>query len=318
MNIVVPPAATTHHEVVQLSSANRPTISWAAVLGGMAVSIAVQVALAEACIAAGLSLYTPFDPASSPGKAGAVAAIAGLVCAVLALFLGGWVAGRLAHYQSRVVAALHGTLVWALGALIAGALIATALGMLAGGAMSMVGEGLKGAATAVPAIAQIAAPSWDEIRKQVQDGVAKANAAAAPGSNDTRFADQARLGELLTNSFTIDGAKGLPDDQRNELTGLLSSQLGISREAAQKALAQWQSTWKQAVDKYTAAKQEAEDKAKAAAVAARDYTMRAAAAGFALMLIGAAAATVGGLCGAAVNRRRDEAIAVVHGRAIPT
>ena len=139
-----------HTAIVQQGTRDRPTISWAAVIAGVAVSMATQLGLAELCLAAGLSLYTPFDPDSSPGKAGAVAVIAALVCMIAALFLGGWVAGRLAHFHSRTVASLHGLLVWALGALLAGALLASTLGMLAGGALSMVGDGLKGAATAVP------------------------------------------------------------------------------------------------------------------------------------------------------------------------
>jgi hypothetical protein len=301
-----------HTAIVQQGTRDRPTISWAAVIAGVAVSMATQLGLAELCLAAGLSLYTPFDPDSSPGKAGAVAVIAALVCMIAALFLGGWVAGRLAHFHSRTVASLHGLLVWALGALLAAALLASTLGMLAGGALSMVGDGLKGAATAVPAVAKLVAPSIDDIRTQVKDGIAKAGATAAPGANDNRFADQSRLTSLLGSAFTMDG-KPMPEDQQQELLGLLSSQLGISREAAQKAMTQWQSTWKQAVDKYQAAKQEAEDKAKAAAVAARNYTMTAAAAGFALMLIGAVAAGLGGLSGAATGRR-DETLPTAVGR----
>jgi hypothetical protein len=298
-------------EIVTMTTPNHPTVSWGAIIAGTFAAIAVQIGLAELCLAFGLALYQPADSGSSASTSATVAAIAGIICALAALFFGGWVAGRLAHYHSRMIAGLHGTLVWATGALVATALFATAVGALAGGTISLVGDGLaataRTAAAAAPAATGIVAPTWDAIKKQVEDAVARVDAANATGANATesRLSDQSRLMDLLSSAFSLDPRKRLPDADREELVTLLGRQAGISREAAQKTYDQWQSSWGAMVARYENAKNEAAEKAKQAAIVAKDYTTRAAALGFALMLIGALAAAGGGVCGSMCYRRED-------------
>lgn len=297
-------------EIVTVTTPNHPTISWGAIIAGTFAAIAVQIGLAELCLAFGLALYQPADGGGASASTSAtVAAIAGIACALIALFFGGWVAGRLAHYHSKMIAALHGTLVWATGAVVATALVATAVGMLAGGAIGLVGDGLaaatRAAGTAVPAVAEVVAPNWDTVKKQVADAAARVDAAAAPGSADNRLSDQSRLMDLLGGAFSLDRNQRLPDADREELITLLGRQAGISREAAQKTYDQWQASWGAMVTRYETAKAEASEKAKQAAIAAKEYTTRAAALGFALMLIGGLAAAGGGICGSMCYRRED-------------
>ncbi len=293
---------------------NRPTISWAAVFAGMITAIAIQLGLAQLCIAVGLAMYTPFDPGEPTARIAMGTIIAWVVCALLGLFAGGWVAGRLAHYQSQVTAGLHGVLVWATGAVVASVMLATSLGMIASGTAKVAGESVKAVASGVQAagstaasgVAAIAAPSWDAVRTQVQDGASRlANAAQDGAKSDTRYADQSRMMDLFGKFFTTAPDQRLNAADKEELTTLVSSQLGISREAAVKTMDQWQRSWEGAVAKYEAVKEDAKQKAKEAAITAKEFTASAAGASFGLMLVGLIAAALGGVLGSSCFRRDE-------------
>ncbi len=302
-------------EVVEVTRPNHPTISWGSIIAGMLTAIAVQIALAELCIAAGLAMYAPFDASGAAASSLAIGTIvAWIVCALAGLFLGGWVAGRLAHYHSRTIAGLHGTLVWATGAVVTALLVTTAVGIVAGGTVSLVGDGVqaaaRGAQAVAPAIAQVVAPSWDTIRKQVDEAASKATAAAQAGTLDNRLADASRMGDLMSKFFVTDPAKRMNQADQDELATILAAQTGISREAAVKTLAQWRTSWEATVARYDAAVAEAKDRTAKAAVVAKNYTVTAAAMAFALMLVGFFAATIGGICGSMIYRGDGERDAV--------
>jgi hypothetical protein len=295
-------------EVVEVTPPNRPTISWGSVIAGMLTAIAIQLALAELCIAAGLAMYAPFDPESAEASTLAMGTIiAWIVCALAGLFVGGWVTGRLAHYHSKMIAGLHGVLVWATGAVLAAVLVTSAVGMIAGGTMNLVGQGVQaaasGAGAVAPAVAQIAAPSWDAIRNQINEVTSKATAAAQAGTLDNRLAEASRMSDLLGKFFARDANERLTQAEQDEFATLLAAQAGISREAAVKTIAQWRSSWEAAVARYDAAVAKAKDEAAKAAVAAKNYTATAAAMAFALMLVGFFAAMFGGICGSSVYRK---------------
>lgn len=305
-------------EVVEVTPTNRPTISWGSVIAGMLTAIAIQLALAELCLAAGLAMYAPFDPAAAEGSTIAIGTIvAWIVCALAGLFLGGWVAGRLAHYHSPMIAGLHGMLVWATGAVVAALLVTTAVGMVAGGTVKLVGDGVqaaaRGAQAIAPAVSEIAAPSWDAIRRQVDEAASRTAAAAQAGTLDNRLAEASRMGDLMTRFFTRDGER-LTQAEQDEFATLLAAQVGISREAAAKTVTQWRTSWEATVARYDAAVAEAKDKAAKAAVAAKNYTASAAAMAFALMLVGFFAGTFGGVFGSRIYRRGGEAL--VGGEAV--
>ncbi|MBA3697358.1 MAG: hypothetical protein H0W78_00630 [Planctomycetes bacterium] len=298
-------------EVVEVTPPNRPTISWGSVIAGMFTAIAVQIALAELCIAAGLAMYSPFEANSANASTLAIGTIiAWIVCALAGLFLGGWVAGRLAHYHSRMIAGLHGILVWAAGAVVAAVLVTTTVGMIAGGTLSLVGDGVqaaaRGAQAVAPVVAEIAAPSWDAVRSQIDAAASKTAAAAQAGTLDNRLAEASRMSDLLGKFFSREADQRLTKPETDELATILAAQVGISREAAVKTIAQWQSSWDATVNRYDAAVAEAKEKAAQAAVAAKNFTATAAAMAFALMLVGFFAAMLGGVCGSMIYRTEGE------------
>lgn len=305
---------------------NRPTVSWGAVFAGMVTAIALQIGLAQLCVSLGLAMYSPFDANEPTAAIAMTTIIAWVVCSLIGLFLGGWVAGRLAHYQSRTIAGLHGALVWATGAVVASATVALTVGLLAGGTAKVAGDAMQAAATGAGAVgssvASVVAPDWDAVREQVKESSAKVAEAAKEGELDTRFADQSRLMQLLGGFFITDRTQRPSGAEREELAGLVSSQLGISKEAAVKTLDQWERSWDASVAKFNEAKETAKQEAMEAAAAAKRYTASAAGISFGLMLVGLVAAIIGGIFGG-VCFRREEArgptgTEYVTNRALPT
>lgn len=95
-------------------------ISWPAVIAGALVAIAVGAMLNLLGVALGAASINPYD--LSTGEAKAFSAGAGAWIAIanaLALFVGGFVASRVAKYTDHHKGYLHGLAVWALAFIIA-------------------------------------------------------------------------------------------------------------------------------------------------------------------------------------------------------
>lgn len=308
------PAVSPNHPFVAPRS--LPWTSWAAVIAGTVTAIAIQIALTELCVGLGLALYEPLDPTAAGGAIAAGTAIAWLVSALISVFAGAWVTGRMKLHSTHMEAAIHGTLVWAVVGILTLLLTTISLGMLAGGAMALVGKGISTTATAVgsavPALAQTAAPSWDEVKKQLDGAADKvASSAGAPDSKapaESRFADRSRMMQLLGQVFTRDAAT-LSDADMKEVTGLVAGQLGISTDAAQATLKQWQRSWQESVKRYETMKDDAKQMAREAASVTARRTAQASIIAFIVMIAALGAAIGGAVCGSAcmLKRAREDA-----------
>lgn len=111
-------------------------VTWGSVIAGTVAAIATQVLFAALGIAIGLSL---------PGAVGAegigiFAGIWWLITGLIALFIGGWVAGRFTGIASEMDATLHGVMTWALVTTLSVLFITTFGGMLAGGAVGAIAD----------------------------------------------------------------------------------------------------------------------------------------------------------------------------------
>lgn len=289
-----------------------PWISWAAVIAGSVVAIAVHLALTELCIGSGLASYEPADPQSSATAVASGTAIAWMVSGLISIFVGSWVAGRMKRHGTRIEAAVHGSLVWALGSILTLAVGALTLGAVVGGAGSLLSAGISGAGQGIAAIAptaaKIAAPSWDDVKKQLDGAIGNTESAAGKPGNENRFAERSRLMQLLSSSFTLDKSQQ-SDAERQETSTLLASQLGISGEAARATLVQWQRVWDEGVQRYRTLMDDAKHTATEAAVLAKRRTSQAMIIAFFVMIAGLAAAMAGAVAGSTCvwTRAREEA-----------
>jgi len=295
-------------------------LSWGAIIAGAVASIAVHLTLTEICFGAGLAVYEPRDPNSSGLAVTAGTVIAMLVSSFIAVFIGGWIAGRLKLHVGNMEAALHGALVWAVGAILAAILLTLTAGAILGGAMSLVGKGVsvaaEGAGAAAGGLTEIAQPlvnkmdlpSWDSIKTEIENGLEnRKNMATNSGNGDNQkgaanpYVERSRLMELLGKKFNLDATATLTADEEAEVQRLLASQLGISQEDAKQAMAQWDRVWQESVQAY----EQAKEKALEIAETAKERAAQAAFIAGAVMLIGLAAAIAGACLGAKCGWRSD-------------
>jgi hypothetical protein len=90
-----------------------PTLSWGAIFAGAVAALGVGALLHSFGLALGLSAINPDNPATLR-PSGIFTGIWGLVAALLALFVGGFVAARGAGVFTRAAGALHGLVMWGL------------------------------------------------------------------------------------------------------------------------------------------------------------------------------------------------------------
>lgn len=113
-------------------------IAWGAVFAGVLVALSAQLALTTLGAGIGLSLAEP-TTAGEPVRTMAFGAgLWWLITGLIALALGGWVAGRTAGFLGSADAGLHGLLVWCVTAVLGVIFVATTAAGLVGGAVTPV------------------------------------------------------------------------------------------------------------------------------------------------------------------------------------
>lgn len=145
-------------------------VSWGAIFAGTIVALAIQLALNVLGLGIGLGIVSPTEGVSE--GIGVGAGIWFLLSTLIALFFGGWVAGRMAGFPRKLTGTLHGLVVWALATLFSFYLMNTAIGTVLGGISGAIGRGL----TALSQTTQISPEKAREMAKEALEGEQ-----AAPG-----------------------------------------------------------------------------------------------------------------------------------------
>ena len=139
------------HDYAETLYDGRGRARWGAILAGTVVALGVFVLLGVAGVALGFTLFEATE-ASPMNGALTTTAIWQFVSQLVALGIGGYVAGRLAGVIPSMGAMLHGATVWALATLaavwFASSTVTGALN-LAGSAVSSVASGASSAVSAV-------------------------------------------------------------------------------------------------------------------------------------------------------------------------
>ncbi|WP_266204331.1 hypothetical protein [Pontibacter kalidii] len=132
-------------------------ISWGAVFAGLAVALVVHLTLSLLGLSIGMGSIDPVEEQNPMSGLGTGTLIWWVVSMLLALFAGGWVAGRLAGMPTAFDSILHGILTWSLFTLVSFYLLTTAVGSVISGVGSVVGKTLSLAGQGVAAVAPRAA-----------------------------------------------------------------------------------------------------------------------------------------------------------------
>lgn len=192
-------------------------ISWGAIFAGVVVAIMVSIVLNLLGLGIGLTTIEPLNEQDPMAGLGTGAALWWIVSSLIALFCGGWVAGRLAGVPKKSESAIHGVLTWGVSTLITMYLVTTAVGQLIGGAAGF----LSGIASTTANVVASAIPNnTGESRPRDQD--------ESGGSMLSRVVDESR--QLLRET----GKPQLqPEEIKREAREALRTGTNAAAQAAQ-------------------------------------------------------------------------------------
>ena len=294
-------------------------ISWGAIFAGLVLALAVQLVLSLLGLGIGLSTVDPATEANATAGLGMGAAIWFAISAIVSMFIGGMVGGRLAN-GTRHDGILHGLMVWGLVSLMSFYLVTTTVGRVVSGVGSVVGAGLAAGGTAVAAAAPDLKDSATDMLKKNgfdlnsvrqeaetllrQTGKAELNpdviAAKAEQAKDTASntaqanADatpaqqNVNLEQLMGNLFR-EGQDTVQAVDREAVVNVLVAR-GKTQAEAEQTVDGWIGTYQTAQQQL----KEAEVKARQVADDATNAATKAALLTFLVLVLGAVAAAFGG------------------------
>src|SRR5690606_27787185 len=148
--------------------AERRRISWGAILAGAVAALSVQLLLTLLGLSIGLWAVDPAQGQEGFQGLGIGAAIWALITFIIALYVGGWIAGRMSGLGSRFDGLLEGFLVWGLVTVVTFMLLTTAIGGIVGGAAGLAGDALQTAGSQVEDPQQMLQEFGSPLREQME------------------------------------------------------------------------------------------------------------------------------------------------------
>ncbi|MCI0365619.1 MAG: TIGR04086 family membrane protein [Phycisphaerales bacterium] len=324
-----PAAAEVPREVPRVESVAsidyRPVIvkraSWGAIIAGLVCAMAIQTLLYLLGAAIGLSVISPARANTNTLQGlGVGAGIWMILSAIIGLFVGGWVAGRLAGIPRGLDATLHGVAVWATG-LVLSALLAVAFsGAALGGALTSLGLGSgsgnpqsqqpstgftpdradqpTGSQRADRSDAQHQADIMKDVVREneqardfVRQRLGSLDAGADVDPNDLRDDDS------LINDLAAAVIPGADRDAHQQAVEALADNADMSQSEAQRSIDQWQSDFRAQASKTGTTSARDREKARQTAEEVRGGAATGAWWAFFAMLLGLGAAGFGGYLG---------------------
>lgn len=128
------------------------SLSWGSVFGGSVTVLAVLLVLNLLGLSVGLFSFNPASDANPGEGLGTGSFIWWILSNIIALFLGGFVSGRVGTSVSKSGGMIHGFLSWALYTLISVWLLTSAIGSIFSGLGNIIGGVTKGATSITSAV----------------------------------------------------------------------------------------------------------------------------------------------------------------------
>lgn len=319
-------------------------ISWGSVFAGVLIAIVTQIALSLLGIGIGLSTVDPKTEANPTAGLGMGTAIWYIITSLLALFAGGWIAGRLAPTRRLFDGIIHGILAWSLVTLITLYFLTTTIGSILGGVGKLAGSTLgvvgkvagQGAQAAAPAIKDAVQDQGIDLSSLKKEATTLLRQTGKAGLQPKALSKQVDAAENKVSNSADDAASnpqqsddeigGLIDKLSNQGKGLTSqvdkeavvnvivARTGKSRQEAGQIADNWIATSKQAAAKWEQTKQEAEAKTREVADKAAKAASTAAIFTFIGLVLGAVVAAYGAKKGTDSKESTSSIDPVVHAK----
>jgi hypothetical protein len=298
-------------------------ISWSAVFAGVLIALVVQMLLTLLGLGIGLSTIDAVEEQKPAAGLGIGSAIWYIISSLIALFIGGWISGRLASAPRLFDGIIHGVLTWCLVTLLTIYFLTTTVGSIIGGAGKMLGGIVRSAGSAVASAAPGAADkvqqqlqangidfdnlksevsqvlrqtgdpalSPDALQNRAGNAVDRAKATGQNAASNPQAAEDMASG--LFNKLFKEGQSTINQVDRQDAINVVMKKTGKSRAESEQVVNNWISSYNQAKVKFDQAKEQAEVKARQAADDAASAASKAAIFTFIGLLIGVAAAGFG-------------------------
>lgn len=288
-----------------------PPLCLGAVFAGAVAALAVHLLATLFGIGLGVQIIDPLRDAEPAQNFSVGVGIAWSVSALIALWIGGWVAGRVAPEPTRGLGGLHGFLVWSLATVVVLFALTGGASMLVGGVARLTGGAVKQTAQAVaPAaesggdlLARFAGPNTGLIQSFARE----LSPASAPSGGQAPAPDARAMREIswaLLRFFSQDPAER-SGDARAALVRAIDEHTPLDQAEASRRVDRMIASYDEVQRDVKEMTNRAETKAREAAEAASDYVTHAAVWTFVAFLVGAIAATWGGSVGARSRQNHD-------------
>jgi hypothetical protein len=284
-----------HSEYGDHRSPSRSTVSWGAIIAGAVTALAIHVLFMMLGAGLGLAVYSPLTDDNPVAGLSIGAVIVHSVCAIIALCLGGMVAGRFTPVRSRSTGWLHGFNVWC--AATVGGVIMVAIGAswMVAGASKMVGGGLSAVGQPAAEMASEAMNrSGETITSYVEEAVGNLPE-DRPVSERVRATRE--VGMALGRLFNP-AQEGDTTANREAAVNSLVQHTEMSRAEAERTITEWRTSFDRMQADLSDAKEAAAQKTREAADSTADALAKFSLWAFVGFLIGALAAAWGGHFGA--------------------
>jgi hypothetical protein len=229
--------------------------SWGAVFAGALTALMVTLLLNLLFAGIGLQSFNPASEANTLEGFGTGSIVALVLTNVIALFLGGYIAGRLAGSPRRGDSVIHGILTWGVLTLGTILLLSTAIGRIVGGVAGVVGSTVSTVATVAPEAANAALPGQGLNVNNVQDQINQFLADAGVQNPEQtsqeliqRVTERIQNGESLTS----------PEAQE-EFTTFLAQNSELSEQEIEQQVQQFTQQAQQTADQVVETTEEATD-----------------------------------------------------------
>ena len=273
------------------------SLCWPAVLAGTVAAIGIHLLLSALGVGAGLATFKPLTDADPVASISVGAAFVWTLCATVALGFGGLIAGRF----SRCLHAgfVHGILVWSLTLIVSLLFLSLGTGMILGGAMKVLGEGLGIGGRAVAAGVSDAAKAAAWRSSSLLASFIQEAAQSVPTNAEPKAVTRAQreVGLAVTKLFAP-GNEGNTRDNRVAAIKALMDYTQMSEVDSTKTVDEWIVSEHQLQVELDRQAAVVEQSAREAADVAARHLSHAAMWCFFALLIGLLAAAFGARCGA--------------------
>lgn len=285
-------------------------LCWGAVLAGAVAALSIHLLVTLFGIGLGLEIVEPAVDPEGGQKFSLGVGIAWSVAALLALWAGGWVAGRLTPESNRRLGAIHGFLVWSLATVVTLFAVGSGAGMLAGAAARITGKTVGAAAQAVAPAAESGGEAVAQFARNNSNLLESYAREFVPGAGgEGQAPDPAAMREVswaLVRFFSLDPAQRNAE-ARATLVRAIDEHTPMDEAEAGRRVDQMIASYDRVQADLRQMTEKAEAKAREVADKASDYVTKAAVWTFIAFVIGAIAAASGGSSGARARREHDPA-----------